>query len=80
MMFRQQQETFPDQSDADLDRQAEEVRTLSNSLSDFSDHLDKRRGNCSPAFNAVAFWERFNTYLPGYMVLTSSSNALSHMG
>jgi len=80
MMLKQQQEALSDQTDADLDRQVVEVRTLSNSLSDLSDHLDKRRGNCSPPFNADAFWERFNSYLPGYMALTSSSNALSHRG
>jgi hypothetical protein len=77
-MLLRQQEAFPDQSDADLDRQVKALSELANSVSDLSDHLDKRRGNSSPPFNTDVFLERFSAYLPGYIALTSSSNALSH--
>jgi hypothetical protein len=62
------------QSDEDLQRQAAEVHKLANIKSGFSNHLDRRRGNDSPPFDADTFNARFELYLPAYIALLSKND------
>ena len=62
------------QSDEDLQCQAAEVRQLANIKSEFSNHLDRRRGNDSPPFDADTFNAKFELYLPAYIALLSKND------